>query len=47
MRRYQHAAAAVYPILYYDKVVVAGELVLVYAMQATLLGRAAQPVAVW
>lgn len=46
MMRYQHAAPAVDAIFYDNKVIVAGELVLVYAVQTTLLRRAAKAVAI-
>jgi hypothetical protein len=45
--RYQHAASAVDTVLYEDKIKVAWVLVLVYTMEATLLRRAAQAIAVW
>jgi hypothetical protein len=47
MRGYQHAASPVDAILQNDEVILARELVLVYAVQTTLLRRAAQPIAVW
>jgi hypothetical protein len=46
MGRDQHAAAAVDAILYDDEVVVAGELMLIYAVQTPLLGRATKAIAV-
>jgi hypothetical protein len=42
----EHAAAAVDAVVDSEEVVVAWELVLVYAVQSTLLGRTAQAVAV-
>lgn len=47
MRWYQHAAPPVDAIFHDNEIVLAGELVLIYTMQAALLGRAAQAVAVW
>lgn len=46
MRRYQHAASAVDAIFYDNEVIVAGILMLVYAVQTTLLRRAAKAVAI-
>jgi hypothetical protein len=42
----EHAAAAIDAVVDSEEVVVAWELVLVYAVQSTLLGRTAQAVAV-
>lgn len=47
MSRYQHAASPVYAILDNDEIVLAGKLMLIYTVQAALLGRAAQAIAVW
>ena len=46
MRWYQHAASAVDTIFDDNEVIVAGKLVLIYAVQTTLLGRAAKAVAI-
>jgi hypothetical protein len=46
VRRYQHAASAIDAILHNDEVVLARKLVLINAVEAALLWRAAHAIAV-
>lgn len=47
MRGYQHAASPINAVFNDNKIVLARELMLIYAVQAAFLRCAAQPIAVW